>query len=238
MVAAIDQIKRMLERGIPPADIIALTGVHAYTIHRIQSEMATIAVKTRTSNGQAPRWTDEMDERLRELVAKGLSAKQIALELRIGKSRNAIIGRMHRIRIAGRTSWGGAEHPKRVRVSKPRAPKKPKQPNYSIFSARRAQAMPQSLPAEPLPPAIEPVIPVDQRITIDTLENHHCRWPYGDAGSFHFCGKQKVVGLAYCQQHSARAFYAPRPRGARPAPAPKPEPIPTFADAIAEDLKV
>lgn len=236
MVAAIDQIKKMLARGIKPADISTLTGVHAYTIHRIQSEMDTIAVKARTSNGQAPRWTDEMDERLRELAAKGLSAKQIAVDLKIGKSRNAILGRMHRLRLEGRTTWKQSTPARPRKPRKPKAP--PKQPNYSIYAARRAQAMPQSLPSEPLPPTIEPVIPAHKRITIDKLENHHCRWPYGDAGNFHFCGKQKVDGLPYCEGHSQRAFYAPRPRGARPAPAPKPEPIPTFADAIAEDLKV
>jgi GcrA cell cycle regulator len=47
-------------------------------------------------------WTDALQARLRELWAQGLSASQIATELRV--TRNAVIGKAHRLGLAGRPS--------------------------------------------------------------------------------------------------------------------------------------
>jgi GcrA cell cycle regulator len=63
----------------------------------------------------------------------------------------------------------------------------------------------------PLP---EPVIPLEQRKSIETLMAHDCRWPIGDPqnADFHFCGKQKVDGHPYCDFHVRRANQPTRPR--------------------------
>ena len=49
-------------------------------------------------------WTDERVEKLRELWDKGLSASQIAKELGEGVTRNAVIGKAHRMGLASRPS--------------------------------------------------------------------------------------------------------------------------------------
>ena len=47
-------------------------------------------------------WTDERVELLRKLWAEGLSASQIAHELANGITRNAVIGKVHRLGMSGR----------------------------------------------------------------------------------------------------------------------------------------
>lgn len=47
-------------------------------------------------------WTDELDATLRRLWKNGLSASQIAAKLDCGKTRNAVIGRVHRLNLSGR----------------------------------------------------------------------------------------------------------------------------------------
>ena len=64
-------------------------------------------------------------------------------------------------------------------------------------------------------PAVEEiVIPLAERKTIQTLVECSCRWPIGDpqAADFHFCGKNKVPGLPYCEFHARRAFQPPQTR--------------------------
>ncbi len=46
-------------------------------------------------------WTDERVELLRKLWSEGLSASQIAAQLG-GVSRNAVIGKVHRLKLSGR----------------------------------------------------------------------------------------------------------------------------------------
>ncbi|MDQ8698235.1 GcrA family cell cycle regulator [Hyphomicrobium sp. LHD-15] len=60
----------------------------------------------------------------------------------------------------------------------------------------------------------EPVIPVDQRKTMETLMADDCRWPIGDpqGADFHFCGKRKVDGHPYCDFHVRRAGQTSKPR--------------------------
>ncbi|WP_035463509.1 GcrA family cell cycle regulator, partial [Bartonella birtlesii] len=54
-------------------------------------------------------WTDERVELLKKFWNEGLSASQIAAQLG-GVSRNAVIGKVHRLKLPGRgkTAQGGA----------------------------------------------------------------------------------------------------------------------------------
>ena len=69
-------------------------------------------------------WTDERVEKLKKLWSEGLSASQIAAQLG-GVSRNAVIGKVHRLSLPGRAKAGGTaaavRTPKR-NTSAPRAP--------------------------------------------------------------------------------------------------------------------
>src|ERR1700690_1424134 len=63
-------------------------------------------------------WTDDRVEQLKNLWTEGLSASQIARALG-GVTRNAVIGKVHRLGLAGRASPSRAERP---RVSMPKSP--------------------------------------------------------------------------------------------------------------------
>jgi GcrA cell cycle regulator len=164
-------------------------------------------------------WTDERVESLKKLWQEGLSASQIAS--RIGSvTRNAVIGKVHRLGLAGRatTSRMKSHRPRRApTVAKQRPLKAPRfgqagnSPLRDLYKGD----------ADVYVPAIEElVIPMNERKYIATLTDSCCRWPIGDPqnAEFHFCGKKKVNGLPYCDVHARRAFQPPQVRRRDQAP--------------------
>jgi GcrA cell cycle regulator len=156
-------------------------------------------------------WTDERVELLTKLWSEGLSASQIAGRLG-GVTRNAVIGKVHRLGLSGRATTS------RLNSSRPRA---------RIASSRRQVksrfASPSNLAlralyhpdAEPFVPHFEELeIPPAERKTLQMLTECSCRWPIGDPQheDFHFCNRNKVPGLPYCEFHARRAFQPPQPR--------------------------
>jgi GcrA cell cycle regulator len=166
-------------------------------------------------------WTDERVELLKKLWAEGLSASQIAGRIG-GVSRNAVIGKVHRLGLSGRaTTTRMKSHRPRVRMAQASAKRSQKARFAQVGNpAVRALYKPD---AEPFVPVQEElVIPLKERKNIQTLAECHCRWPIGDPQhpDFHFCGKTKVAGLPYCEFHARRAFQPPQSRRREPAPAP------------------
>ena len=152
-------------------------------------------------------WNDERVETLKKLWSEGLSASQIAG--RLGSvTRNAVIGKVHRLGLSGRATTSRMKsHRPRQRVAKRMA--KARFANVGN-PALRALYHPE---AEPFTPAVEElVIPMAERKYIQTLTDCSCRWPIGDPqmADFHFCGKNKVAGLPYCEFHARRAFQPPQ----------------------------
>jgi len=146
-------------------------------------------------------WTDERVELLKKLWQDGLSASQIAKQLG-GVTRNAVIGKVHRLGLSGRA-----------------APSKPARP---VFKAPRparqaaAPAAPRRIAPPPLaaaaPPPQPPVRYVEEApgaATVLTLGAHMCKWPIGDPSSddFTFCGR-RASESPYCVEH-ARVAYQP-----------------------------
>jgi GcrA cell cycle regulator len=144
-------------------------------------------------------WTDERVELLKKLWAQGATCSHIAARLGGNLSRNAVIGKVHRLGLAGRVvpvrshseRIGGSPKIRKVRV-KPA----PAVSQKSILA---------ELPVEPLQK--EDTRP-DVLVALHDLEPHHCRWVYGDPkqGDHGFCGSEKVIGLPYCTAHARRAF--------------------------------
>ncbi len=67
-------------------------------------------------------WTDERVELLKKLWADGLSASQIASQLG-GVTRNAVIGKVHRLNLSGRAKpASSAPRPRKVRAASPHRP--------------------------------------------------------------------------------------------------------------------
>lgn len=62
-------------------------------------------------------WTEEMDAVLKRLWADGLSAAQIAAEMGDGRSRNSVIGRVHRLKLSSRAKpHASVPRPQRSKV--------------------------------------------------------------------------------------------------------------------------
>lgn len=85
-------------------------------------------------------WTDERVEQLKKMWGEGLSASQIAKELG-GVTRNAVIGKVHRLGLSNRTAGGSAAEAK---PAKPAAKAKPAKP-----AAPKAAAKPAAETAKP-----------------------------------------------------------------------------------------
>jgi GcrA cell cycle regulator len=153
-------------------------------------------------------WTDERVELLGKLWGEGLSASQIAALLGGGVTRNAVIGKVHRLGLSGRAKAG---QPAPTRPPKARAPSAPTPISAArprLAASEDAVALPVSLvPApEPVPQDIE--IPISERVSILELRETMCRWPLGDPQSseFGFCGGRTVTGLPYCASHCRIAY--------------------------------
>src|SRR5437762_6826798 len=71
-------------------------------------------------------WTDERVELLKKLWADGLSASQIAAELG-GITRNAVIGKVHRLGLSGRAKSSSSASPR---------PRKPRSPSHMLRIGR------------------------------------------------------------------------------------------------------
>lgn len=142
---------------------------------------------------------------------KGLSASRVALELNRSfhpdppLSRNAIIGKVTRLRLDS--------HP---RCGSPRHREDGGRNASTVKRVRRIKIQSGvEIPVEPLPPPPidDLAIPQAQRRTIMELSGDTCRWPVGDpaAADFFFCGAPPRDGRPYCPAHSARAFNKPQP---------------------------
>ena len=156
-------------------------------------------------------WNDERVDLLKKLWSDGLSASQIAGRLG-GVTRNAVIGKVHRLGLSGRATTS------RMKSHRPRArsqaSKRLMKPRFATLGnpALRQLYLGDSEPYTPS--AEELVIPLNERRSIQTLTEASCRWPIGDPqqSDFHFCGRKKVLGLPYCEFHARRAFQPPQPR--------------------------
>ena len=158
-------------------------------------------------------WTDERVELLRKLWAEGLSASQIANQLG-GVSRNAVIGKVHRLKLSARGRASSAQ---------PRAKKAPAagSAKTTVRPAARtvatvsvgATALAAQFDAEPvarqvLRPAQDVVIPISRNLTLIQLTERTCKWPNGDplSESFSFCGNEAGESGPYCSYHSRVAY--------------------------------
>ena len=145
-------------------------------------------------------WTDERVELLKKLWSDGLSASQIAAELG-GITRNAVIGKVHRLGLSGRAKSASAGAP---RPRKPRAPAHMLRIGRGAIRGNTALAHAYEIEVENEPELIDNIIPIGQRRTLLELNEQTCRWPVGDPGSgdFFFCGGNTIGGLPYCAYHS------------------------------------
>ena len=156
-------------------------------------------------------WTEERVELLTKLWSEGLSASQIATELG-GVTRNAVIGKVHRLGLSGRGKAPAQTKPRRSRQT--RAPRRTVVQS-TVGNVALKQVYEEEADIETLPQVRQVsletiVIPIEQRRSILTLNEQTCKWPIGDPGSddFYFCGASCDTGSPYCEAH-ARIAYQP-----------------------------
>jgi GcrA cell cycle regulator len=170
---------------------------------------------------EAGTWTEDRVELLKKLWSDGLSASQIAGELG-NVTRNAVIGKVHRLGLSGR-----AKNPASPGVARATPSRKPstRSPSHPMGGGNGggmtrganalaqqfqpdADADPQAAPAPTLSEDV--VVPFSERVTIMDLREYMCRWPMGDPTTpeFRFCGGRSQTGMPYCGYH-ARIAYQP-----------------------------
>lgn len=154
-------------------------------------------------------WNEERVAVLKSLWQEGLSASQIAKQLGGGVTRNAVIGKVHRLGLAGRAT--PSRPPKRtIRVQ---ARPRPSTPSLPVPRAPRPTSPPQ-LSLAPALPQLEPLRNEDGRTTtVLELTDRVCKWPIGDPSdaNFGFCGRPRCAG-SYCADHSRQAVQQPQPK--------------------------
>lgn len=154
-------------------------------------------------------WTEQKIQMLKEMWGHGFSASEIAKRLG-GLTRNAVIGKAHRLKLSSRPS------PIRREDESGRLPLPPESVASIVRSTKR-RAMLRPLPPVALPSTVKPS--KDTAQAIDTLKrsegiavtkagDRHCRWPVGDPRSpdFRFCGCTAYEGLPYCIDHARMAY--------------------------------
>jgi GcrA cell cycle regulator len=155
-------------------------------------------------------WNDDTNGRLRALWAEGLSTAEIGR--RMGVSKNAVVGKAHRLNLAARPSPIRRDGEKTPRRRQPRRAQGCTLPALAADMAPLPVVVeaPQRLIAErPAPPLLR-AVPAPRpgaRIT-------PCCWPIGEPGtrSFRFCDVNAIAGKPYCEEHSALAYVKVRDR--------------------------
>jgi len=173
-------------------------------------------------------WTDERVELLKKMWGEGQSASQIAKELG-GVTRNAVIGKVHRLGLSNRATGAPAAPAKTAAKDKPGTKDKPASANTGGATETAVAATPVTaitrkaiIPAgQPLPPqpsaneispeALASVREVEKKakkISLMELTERTCKWPIGDPATddFWFCGLSVQSGKPYCEAHVGVAF--------------------------------
>ena len=177
-------------------------------------------------------WSDERVEKLKKMWGEGQSASQIAKELG-GVTRNAVIGKVHRLGLSNRNGGGGTSSDSGAKAKAKPAPKAKAAPKSAPKPAPK-EAAPEAAPAapvsrvkqiipagQPLPPqpstneidpeALAKVSEVEKKakkLSLMELTDRTCKWPVGDPATddFWFCGLPVQAGKPYCEAHVGVAF--------------------------------
>jgi len=140
-------------------------------------------------------WTDEKVAKLKELWGKGKTANQIAGIIG-GISRNAVIGKAHRLNLSAKIKTRAAASNEKFENSIE---------NRNIKSNRGRKNRFKSLIIEK---DFEPENPKQ----LEDLDENSCKWPIGHPNekSFYFCGRTSLKDFSYCKLH---LLYAYQPKG-------------------------
>lgn len=156
-------------------------------------------------------WNEEKVSKLKELWGKGNTASQIA-EIIGGISRNAVIGKAHRLNLSAkiktRTATSNKNFDSNVEVNNPQLKRGRKSRFKSLIIEKD----------------FEPENPKQ----LEELDESSCKWPIGhpDEKNFYFCGRSSLKDFSYCKLH---LLYAYQPKGKKEDATDKEE-VPEFIE--------
>ena len=158
-------------------------------------------------------WNEEKVEKLKKLWGKGSTASQIA-EIIGGISRNAVIGKAHRLNLSAKIKTRNASSSQNFDNSSEESSSKQRRGRKSKF---------QSL-------IIEKDFEPENPKRLEELDESSCKWPVGhpEEELFYFCGRSSLKDFSYCKLH---LLYAYQPKGRKEEPvADKDEEAPQYID--------
>ena len=156
-------------------------------------------------------WNEEKVNKLKELWGKGNTASQIA-EIIGGLSRNAVIGKAHRLNLSAkiktRTATSNQNFENSVQENSPKSKRDRKSKFKSLI--------------------IEKDFESENPKQLEELDESLCKWPIGhpDEKLFYFCGRSSLKDFSYCKLH---LLYAYQPKGKKEEASDKEE-VPGFIE--------
>ena len=156
-------------------------------------------------------WNDEKVNKLKELWGKGNTASQIA-EIIGSISRNAVIGKAHRLNLSAKIKTRAATSSQTFDSSIESKDIKSKKSRKSKFKSL----------------IIEKDFEPENPKQLEELDENSCKWPIGhpDENNFYFCGRTSLKDFSYCKLH---LLYAYQPKGKKEEVTDKEE-IPEFIE--------
>ena len=145
-------------------------------------------------------WNEKKVEKLKELWGKGSTASQIA-EIIGGISRNAVIGKAHRLNLSSKIKTRNTTSSKSFDSNLEENSSRPKQGKKSKFKSL----------------IIEKDFEPENPKKLEELDESSCKWPVGhpEEKSFYFCGRSSLKDFSYCKLH---LLYAYQPKGRKEEP--------------------
>ena len=156
-------------------------------------------------------WNDEKVDKLKELWGKGNTASQIA-EIIGGISRNAVIGKAHRLNLSAKFKSRGFIN----------SPINQKTNNNTSRLKKTRKSKFQSL-------VIDKDFEPENPKKLEELDESSCKWPIGhpEEESFYFCGRSSLKDFSYCKLH---LLYAYQPKGKKEEVTDKEDEVPQYID--------